>query len=220
MTHVRFVTSLGLIALLAAPSSAVAQHRGRGDQRAEHRRPDQGRPAQQRAVPRGSVRGGRPQIVTVAPYYYRGFRPGLNLGFYGYPGYYGYPYSYGYGYGYGYGYPAFGYRGYGYPGYGYPGYGYSGYGYPPYGYPGYAVSGRPYGGVRIDLPQRDAEVYVDGYFVGIVDDFDGAFQHVNVEAGPHRIEVRAPGFETIAFEVNIEPGQTITYRAPMRPLQP
>jgi hypothetical protein len=74
--------------------------------------------------------------------------------------------------------------------------------------------------VRIDLPQRDAEVYVDGYFVGVVDDFDGVFQQVNLEAGPHRIEVRAPGFETIAFQVNIEPNRTITYRAELRPLQP
>jgi hypothetical protein len=203
-----------LIALLAAPSFAVAQSRGRGDRRAERRRSDNGRPVQGRAVPRGTVRTLRPQIVTVAPHYYRGYRPGLNLGFYsGYPGYYGLPY--GYRSGYRYGYPA-----YAYPGYAYPGYGYSGYGYPSYGYPGYGVPGRPYGGVRIDLPHRDAEVYVDGYFVGVVDDFDGVFQQVNVEAGPHRIEVRAPGFETIAFEVNIEPGRTITYRGPMRPLQP
>jgi PEGA domain len=214
MTHARFVTSLGLIALLATPSLAAAQHRGRGDRHAAGRRPDHGRPVQQRAVPRGTVRAGRPHIVTVAPYYYRGYRPGVSFGFYsGYPGYYGYPY--GYGYRFGYGYPAFGYPGYAYPGYGYPGYG-----YPPYGYSGYAVHGRPYGGVRIDVPQRDAEVYVDGYFVGVVDDFDGVFQQVNIEAGPHRIEVRAPGFEPIAFDVNIETGRTITYRAPMRPLQP
>jgi hypothetical protein len=71
--------------------------------------------------------------------------------------------------------------------------------------------------VRIDLPQRDAEVYVDGYFAGIVDDYDGAFQQLNLEAGPHRIEVRAPGFTPISFEVNIAPGRTITYRTQLRP---
>ena len=37
-----------------------------------------------------------------------------------------------------------------------------------------ATPGQPYGGLRIDLPQRDAEVYVDGYFVGTVDNFDGS----------------------------------------------
>jgi hypothetical protein len=75
--------------------------------------------------------------------------------------------------------------------------------------------------VRIVHPQRDAEVYVDGYFAGNVDDFDGAFQQLNLEPGPHHIEVRAPGTETTAFDVNIDPGRTITYRASMpRPLQP
>jgi hypothetical protein len=97
-------------------------------------------------------------------------------------------------------------------------------GYPAYGYgaPGYFVPapGRRYGGVRIDLPQRDAQVFVGGYFVGVVDDFDGVFQQLNLEPGPHRIEVRAPEYEAIAFDVRVEPGRTITYRASMRPLYP
>jgi hypothetical protein len=160
-----------------------------------------------RAVPRGSARVGRPPAVGVAPYrrpyYYRPYRPGVSLGFYyGYP-WYGGPYAYGYGYPY--------YR-YGYP-FGYPGYGYYG-----YGYPGYGV--RTYGGVRIDVPQRDAEVLVDGYYVGVVDEFDGAFQQVNLEPGPHTIEVRAEGFEPVRFDVNVEPGRTITYRAGLREARP
>ena len=77
--------------------------------------------------------------------------------------------------------------------------------------------GPGYGGVRIDLNQRDAEVFVDGYYVGIVDDFDGVFQKVDLEPASHRIEIRAPGFETSQFEVNVLPGQTITYRTPMQP---
>ena len=42
---------------------------------------------------------------------------------------------------------------------------------------------------------RDAAVYVDGYYAGIVDDFDGVFQRLTLEVGPHRIELeraRAP----------------------------
>jgi hypothetical protein len=154
-------------------------------------------------------------VVVGAPYrpyyyrpYYRGYYPGVALGFYyGYPWYAG-PYAYGYGY------PRYGYPAYGYPGYGY-GYGYGGY----YGgFPGYAV--RAYGGVRIDVPQRDAEVYVDGYYSGVVDDFDGTFQQLNLEPGPHRIEVRAEGFEPVSFDVNVEPGRTITYRAALREARP
>src|SRR5206468_2503108 len=82
--------------------------------------------------------------------------------------------------------------------------------------PGYlsVIPGRAYGGVRIVDAPRDAEVFADGYYVGIVDDFDGVFQHLNLEAGPHRIEIRAPGLAPIAFDVLVEPGRTITYRAP------
>ena len=192
----RTLIAIGLAAaIVAAPSYAAAQSRGRS-----------AAPAAGRAVPRTAPGPGVRPYVRVAPYrpYYYGygpFRPGLGLYFgYGYPYFYG---SYAYGY----------------PWYGYPAYGYPAYGYPPYAYPGYAVGVRAYGSVRIDLPQKDAEVYADGYFAGNVDNFDGRFHHLNLEPGPHKIEVRASGFETISFDVNVEPGQTITYRAAMRPAQ-
>jgi hypothetical protein len=178
-----------------------------------------------RAVPRGSVRVGggfgivrRP--IVVAPvrgfFGYRSYSPFINFSFfYGTPGFFG---AYGYGNPYwGYGYPYY----YGYPAYGAYPYSYPAYGnVVPYGYGYGGYSGRPYGGLRIDLPQRDAEVYVDGYFVGTVDNFDGVAQQANLEAGPHQIEIRSPEFETIQFSVNIEPGRTITYRGAMRELHP
>ena len=112
----------------------------------------------------------------------------------GIPGHYGaYPYCYGHPYAYG--------------------------GYPSYGsYGGYA--GAPYGGVRIQIARRAAEVYVGGYFAGTVDDFDGSLQQLNLEPGPHRIEVRENGFEPMAFDVYVQPGRTTTYRTAMRPVQP
>jgi hypothetical protein len=173
------------------------------------------------AVPRGSVRVGGGVVVgrpiVVAPfrgfYGYRPYSSFINFSFfYGTPGFYG-AYVYGSPY-WGYGYPYY---------YGYPAYGPYPYPYPaaygnvvPYGYGYGGYSGRPYGGLRIDLPQRNAEVYVDGYFVGTVDNFDGRAQQANLDVGPHQIEVRAPDFETIHFSVNIEPGRTITYRGSMR----
>jgi hypothetical protein len=186
------VLSAVLGGMLVFPALADAQSRGR-------------------AVPRGSVRAARPAVPRVhspyRSYYYRPYRPGVSLGFYyGYPWAVG-PYAYGYGYPYGYA--------YGYPGYRY----YSGVSGGYYGgYPGYAV--RAYGGIRIDLPQRDAEVSVDGYYAGVVDDFDGALQQLNLEPGPHTIEVRAEGFEPVTFDVNVEPGRTITYRSALRQARP
>src|SRR6185295_6751015 len=66
--------------------------------------------------------------------------------------------------------------------------GYYNYGYTPsYFYD--PLPGRSYGGVRITEAPREAQVFADGYYVGLVDDFDGVFQHVNLEEGQHRIEV-------------------------------
>jgi hypothetical protein len=100
------------------------------------------------------------------------------------------------------------------------------YGYSPSYYGNSYVGGGYYNGgpayparLRILDAPPDAEVYVDGYYVGIVDDFDGVSQHLELDPGPHRIEIRAPGFEPIAFEVAAAQGRTITYRAQMIPLQ-
>lgn len=107
-----------------------------------------------------------------------------------------------------------------YGGYGYGGYGgyYGGY-YDPYGYPDpYGVYGQRYaeGALKLKVRPQAAMVYVDGYYTGIVDDFDGFFQRLRVEAGPHRIEVRAPGFESLTFDVRIEPGRTTTYHGELK----
>jgi hypothetical protein len=89
-------------------------------------------------------------------------------------------------------------------------------GYYPYGYTPRSyydpIPGRPYGGLRITGFPRDAQVFADGYYVGIVNDFDGIFQAVNLEAGPHRIEIVEPGYEGIEFDVMIQPGRTTTFR--------
>jgi hypothetical protein len=193
MTPARIITALGLAAaIVTAPSGAAAQTRGRAVA---------GRAVRRAGPPPRTVRPNVARVVPYGPFYYP-YRPGISLGF----GYYGYPNYYGYGY------PGY-YAPYGY-GYRYPGYGY---GYAD-GYSGYG--GRAYGGVRIDVPQKDAEVYADGYFVGNVDDFDGPLQRLNLEAGPHRIEIRIAGEQPISFDVNVEPGRTITYRTALRAPQP
>jgi hypothetical protein len=112
----------------------------------------------------------------------------------------------------GYGFYPWGYGGLGFGGY-YGGYydpfggGYGG-GYPTY----YPAQDDDEGAVRIKVTPREASVYADGYFVGHVDDFDGLLQKLHLSTGPHRIEVRAPQYETLTFDVRIERDQTITYR--------
>jgi hypothetical protein len=99
-----------------------------------------------------------------------------------------------------------------YANYGY-GYGYGGY-YPPYPGP----YGFDIGSIRIKVKPQDAEVWVDGYYAGSVDDFDGIFQALKLDMGAYRIEVRKPGFETLTFDVRVQPERTITFRGEMRPI--
>ena len=116
----------------------------------------------------------------------------------------------------------YGYRPYGYrPGWSlnlYFGRPYSTYGYPAYPYAqdyGYysVIPGRAYGALRIVDAPRDARVLVDGYYAGVVDNYDGVFQHLNLEVGPHHIEIEAAGYPPVAFDVRIDPGRTVTYSA-------
>jgi hypothetical protein len=90
---------------------------------------------------------------------------------------------------------------------------YNGYNY-GYGY-GYAV-----GEIRLDVRPRHAEVYVDGYYAGIVDDYDGVLQSLRLEEGPYRIEIVAPGYEPLEFDVRIQPGRKIRYRGDLLPERP
>ena len=71
------------------------------------------------------------------------------------------------------------------------------------------------GALRLKVKPANASVYVDGYYVGVVDDFDGVFQRLHLESGPHRIEVRSPQYETLTFDVRITPDETTTYRGEM-----
>lgn len=97
--------------------------------------------------------------------------------------------------------------------------------YPPSYYPGYygGYSGGYYdpfvevGELRLIVSPRSGDVYVDGYFAGRVDDYDGIFQALKLEAGPHHIQIVAPGYAPLDFDVRIEPHRKITYRGALRP---
>ena len=105
--------------------------------------------------------------------------------------------------------------------YGYTSYGYTSYGHPQYSYygPGYYAHspGYDFGGVRLQMRPRDAQVFVDGHYAGIVDDFDGTFQQLRLEQGAHKIEVRMPGFEDLELDVYVQPGRTINIHQDLRP---
>jgi hypothetical protein len=89
----------------------------------------------------------------------------------------------------------------------------------PYPYLAPAQDERPVGILRLELQAAGApmQLYVDGYFVGTPDEIN---RDLTLEPGPHRIEIRAPGYETIAFDVRIVADRSITYRATLQRVAP
>lgn len=93
---------------------------------------------------------------------------------------------------------------------------YAGYGWYPYGwygqyYPDPYYRSRYYntGAARLQVTPREAQVYIDGYFSGSVDDYDGRFQRLHVEAGEHELQLYLPGYRTIREKVLFRPGATL-----------
>jgi hypothetical protein len=114
-------------------------------------------------------------------------------------------------------YGSVGFTNYGY--YSYGGYGpSSGYGYGPAPWAPWGRStSYDTGAIRLRIRPRDAQVFVNGYYAGLVDDFDGNFQQLRLEQGGHKIEIRMPGFENLQLDVHVQPNRTITIREDLRP---
>ena len=74
----------------------------------------------------------------------------------------------------------------------------------------------PQGNVRLDVEPVSAQVFVDGDYVGTVDDFWHSLAGLNLGAGPHRFEFRAAGYEPLIVDVKVEANRTITYSATLR----
>ena len=83
---------------------------------------------------------------------------------------------------------------------------------PPDPAPYVAENGR----LQIEVKPRDAQMYVDGEFVGTWSDLEGELE---LTPGTHRIEIRAPRHEALAFDVRIVAGRTITYRGALDPIE-
>jgi len=164
------------------------------------------------------------------PYYT--FRPHLSAGF---GLYVGYPFAYSYAfynpfyYPYGYAAP------YAYPPYPYPAQGPA---YPPASadpsgsYPSSApqspqasIGVQPgqqqqqqgsEGGLSFDITPADAQLFIDGTLVGTVGQFTPTSQPLGLTAGRHHVEVRAQGYQSMTFDVDIIAGQVIPYQGTMQ----
>jgi PEGA domain-containing protein len=153
--------------------------------------------AQGRAVARPAPAARAVTVARPAPYYrpYSYYRP--------------YPY-----------YPYYG--GY-YPYYGsslWFGFGYPGAYYPYWSYPAGYCCGYSGSSLHIQVTPRAAEVFVDGYYAGKVDDFDGTFQRLRLEPGHHTVQLYAAGHRTVEQDLYLQPGNTTNIKTTLQPLAP
>ena len=194
----RAVLIAAALAVFAAPS-LFAQHSGGGGH-----------------APSGGGHGGGYHGGSGGGWHGGGHVNSQHGGYYGGHGYYGgryygrgyYPYwgwgwggGWGWGLGWGWGYPGWGY---GYAGWGYPGWGYGGYGY---GVPGGTVTvlTGEWAMVATDVSPETTRVFLDGRFIGMVEDFNGP-DYLYLKKGDYQLEFRLDGFETKSINLSAHAG--------------
>jgi hypothetical protein len=74
--------------------------------------------------------------------------------------------------------------------------------------------------VRIQVSPKEAEIYVDGYYAGTVDDFDGTFQRLRLEPGGHEITFYFQGYRLLSRKVLLQPNATFRLRETLERLSP
>ena len=82
---------------------------------------------------------------------------------------------------------------------------------------GTQVSGaKQRGFIVMDVKPSDAQIYVDGRFMGSVDGWAG--QTVVVDPGSYMLELRAPGYITQRFDVAVARDEEVTLKLQMEPV--
>ncbi len=86
--------------------------------------------------------------------------------------------------------------------------------YRPYivGRPGYVSPYMPYGGVTFDIEPRDAELWIDGEYIGRASDYSYNDPPLTLVAGSHYVELRSRYGRPLAFDITVIPGQVIPYQ--------
>ncbi|MGE0594377.1 MAG: PEGA domain-containing protein [Vicinamibacterales bacterium] len=95
--------------------------------------------------------------------------------------------------------------------------------YGPFGwYPPFTYGGRydDSASFRLRVSPRNTEVYVDGYYAGVVDSYDGIFQRLRVTPGAHDVVLYLDGYRSLTRRVYAQPTGSLTLDHVMEPLSP
>jgi len=79
----------------------------------------------------------------------------------------------------------------------------------------FRFAGHPTVRIRLLVRPKQAEVYLDGYYAGLVDDFDGLFQGLPMRPGPHTIVLYLPGYRTVRERLSVTAGAAYKARYAM-----
>lgn len=98
-------------------------------------------------------------------------------------------------------------------------------GYPYVGYPYWAYPYDTYplttaANVKTDVTPKETEVYVDGYYAGVANDFDGAFNRLHIVPGGHAVTLRLDGYRTVTENIYVRPDSTFKLTETMERLAP
>jgi hypothetical protein len=72
------------------------------------------------------------------------------------------------------------------------------------------------GSIRIKASPANAKVYIDNALVGLVEEFDGLNENLDIEGGRHTLEIRADGYATYSEEIDVKAGKTRTVRVNLK----
>jgi hypothetical protein len=71
---------------------------------------------------------------------------------------------------------------------------------------------------RVLVTPKEAAVYVDGYYAGIVDDFDGVLQSLPLSPGGHDITLYLEGYRTVHQKLYLTRNKSYKVRYTMQPV--
>ncbi|MCM3877460.1 MAG: PEGA domain-containing protein [Thermoanaerobaculia bacterium] len=74
-----------------------------------------------------------------------------------------------------------------------------------------SARGGRYAIVKTDVSPEEAQVFLDGKYIGTADDFDGRPDTLYLGPGKYHIEFRLPGYQTFATDLDVSRGQRVRF---------
>lgn len=87
----------------------------------------------------------------------------------------------------------------------------------PWYEPRYTVVREPQGTIKTEIEPKDAQVYINGGYVGTAGKFRGVFHGLNLRPGTYELEFRAPNYEPLKLKVYVAADKTLKIKEHLTP---